>query len=216
MEFFSFFFKLLLSNGLIPSPKANKACFKFYCKMDKKYIAYALIWLGASDLLIWVVNDFSFGWFEFVVGVNVISKYGAWLMIICGIWFYNQQRVKEESEIDLLIDLDKDEVMLYKHVGMATIICLTNKKIIYRAHNLDQQFINNHNDIVKDEKAIFEYADIETARPVKTKDTGSSKLARTINVEFGIQLLLKDGSIKNLPTSKSELICSHIVKNLNN
>jgi hypothetical protein len=33
-------------------------------------------------------------------------------------------------------------------------------------------------------------------------------------MEFGIQLVMKDGAIRNLPTSKSELICAHIIKNL--
>jgi hypothetical protein len=183
--------------------------------MNKKYIAYLLIGLGAADILIWAANDFSFGWLELVVGVGVISKYGGWLMILSGFWLYNQQRALEKSEIDLISDLDDGESVMYKHVGMATIITLTNKKIIYRAHNLEQKTINNHNDTVEDEKAIFEFKDIKSVRAVKTKDTGSNKLARAINMEFGIQLVMKDGTIRNLPTSKSELICAHIVKQLN-
>jgi hypothetical protein len=135
-------------------------------------------------------------------------------MILAGFWLYNQQIALDKSEIDLLTDLDDGEEMLFKHVGMSTIITLTNKKIIYRAHNLEQKVITNNNDVIEEEKAIFEYNNMETVRAVKTKDTGNSKLARAVSVEFGIQLVMKDGSIKNLPTSKSELICAHIMKHL--
>lgn len=184
--------------------------------MNKKYIGIVLIILGAADLLIWLLNDFSFGWLELVVGVNFISKYGAWLMIFFGYWLFNRENAKEKAEVDEILDLEEGEIVVFKNVGNSTIITLTNKKIIYRAFHLEQNFINSHNDLVSDEKALFDYKQIEKVRAVKNKDTGNSKIARAINLEFGIQLLMKNGMIYNLPTSKSELISAHINKYLNN
>ena len=136
-------------------------------------------------------------------------------MIILGYWLFNRENAKEKAEIDEISDLEEGEQVVYKNVGNSTIITLTNKKIIYRAFDLDQNFINSHNDMVSDEKAIFDYEQIEKVTAVKNKDTGNSKIARAINLEFGIQLLMKDGTIYNLPTSKSELISAHIIKYLN-
>jgi len=67
-----------------------------------------------------------------------------------------------------------------------------------------------------DEKAIFYYNDITNVSAVKAKDIANTKMGKLVGFQFGISLKMKDGSTKNLPTSKSELICAHIAKYLNN
>jgi len=74
-----------------------------------------------------------------------------------------------------------------------------------------------HNDnVITDEKAIIFYNDISNVSAVKVKDVANTKLGKLSGFEFGISLEMKDGSIKNLPTSKSELICAHISKYISN
>lgn len=183
--------------------------------MNKKIFYYILIGLGALDLIIWVLNGFSFGWLELIVGVNGLSKYGAWIMIATGIWLLKKEKAKEKSEIDAVADLETGEEIIFKNVGNTSIVTVTNKKIIFRCFQIDDSFVKNHNNVVTDEKVIFEFNNIESVRFVKTKETAKTKIGGALNLEFGIQLIMKDGTIHNLPTSKSELICAHIAKYLN-
>jgi len=183
--------------------------------MNKKIIAYILIGLGALDLIIWLFNGFSFGWLELVIGVNDVSKYGAWVMIGLGFWMFRKEKAKDKSEIDAITDLNEGEEVIFKNVGNTSIVTLTNKKIIFRCFQIDASFVKNHNNVVTDEKAIFEFDNIESVRFVKTKETAKTKLHGALNIEFGVQVILKDGAIHNLPTSKSEIISAHINKYLN-
>ena len=186
--------------------------------MNNKNIAYALIALGALDLIIWVSNGFSHGYLEFIVGVNFLSQYGAWIMIVLGYYLINKEKGKENSEIDAIIDLDEGEEVIYKNIGNTTIITLTNKKIIFRAYELDHLFevSKNHNDILTVEKATFTYDSIESAITITTKDTSKNALGGLLNLIHGLQLRLKDGTIKNLiMSSNNDLICAHINKYLN-
>jgi hypothetical protein len=184
-------------------------------KMNKKIIAYILIGLGALDLIIWALNGFSFGWLELVVGVNVLSQYGAWIMIAFGIWMIQKEKAKSKSEIDAIADLNEGENIIFKNIGNSSIVTVTNQKIIFRTFNIDDTLLKNHNNVVADEKIIFEYNDIESARFVKTKETAKTSIGGALNLEFGVQLKMKDGTIHNLPTSKSEIISAHIHKYLN-
>ena len=183
--------------------------------MNKKIIAYILIGLGALDLIIWALNGFSFGWLELVVGVNVLSQYGAWIMIAFGIWMIQKEKAKSKSEIDAIADLNDGENIIFKNIGNSSIVTVTNQKIIFRTFNIDDTLLKNHNNVVADEKIIFEYNDIESARFVKTKETAKTSIGGALNLEFGVQLKMKDGTIHNLPTSKSEIISAHIHKYLN-
>ena len=168
--------------------------------MNKKIFYYILIGLGALDLIIWVLNGFSFGWLELIVGVNPISQYGAWIMIGAGGWLLNKENAKEQSDIDTVADLEPGEDIIFKNTGNTTIITLTSKKT---------------DNVIADEKAIIYYNDISNVSAVKSKDVANTKIGKLLSFEFGISLKMKDGSTKNLPTSKSELICAHITKYLN-
>ena len=180
--------------------------------MNKKLIYYSLICLGALDLILWILNDFSFGWLELIVGVNVISEWGAWLMIATGIWLFKKEDAKEKSEIDAVADLEPGEEIIFKNSCVATIVTLTSKNIIYRAFDVGDAYIKNYDNVIADEKAIFHYSDINSASPVKVKDIANTKLGKLSGFEFGISLNLKNGTTVNLPISKSELICAHISK----
>lgn len=181
--------------------------------MNKKIFYYILIGLGALDLIIWVLNGFSFGWLELIVGVNPISQYGAWIMIGAGGWLLNKENAKEKSDIDTVADLEPGEDIIFKNTGNTTIITLTSKKIIYRAFNVEESTVEKIDNVIADEKAIIYYNDISNVSAVMVKDVANTKII-LVNYKFGISLKMKDGSTKNLPTSKSELICAHIAKYL--
>ena len=117
--------------------------------MNNKTLSYILICLGALDLIIWVSNGFSNGYLEYFVGVNFLSKYGAWLMIASGYYLLNKEKGKENSEIDLINELENGEEIIYKSIGNSTIITLTNKKLIFRAFVDLSSIIQNHNNIIK-------------------------------------------------------------------
>ncbi|MDA1336173.1 MAG: hypothetical protein O2818_04715 [Bacteroidetes bacterium] len=182
--------------------------------MNKKALYYTLIVLGALDLLLWVINGFEFGWLELVVGVNVISENAAWIMMGVGFWLLKKEKAKEKSEIDDVADLDEGEQIIYKNSGNSTIITLTTKKIIYRAFGVEEETVKNHENVVADEKAFFNYGDIESVKTVKIKDVAKTKIGKLYGLTFGISLTMKNGSVMNLPTTKSELICAHITKHL--
>lgn len=57
-----------------------------------KVLGIILILLGASDLILWLINGFESGWLEYVVGYNVVSMYGAWAMIAIGVWLMKQTK----------------------------------------------------------------------------------------------------------------------------
>jgi hypothetical protein len=80
---------------------------------------------------------------------------------------------------------------------------------------VEENIIKNHENVIPDEKAIFNYNDIDTVSVVKIKDIANTKIGKLSSFEFGISLKMNDGKIVNLPTSKSELICAHISKFLN-
>lgn len=61
-----------------------------------KILGIILVVLGLSDLILWVVSGLESGWLEYVVGVNLISMYGAWAMIGIGGWLIKQTSSQSE------------------------------------------------------------------------------------------------------------------------
>jgi len=179
-----------------------------------KTVSIILIALGVSDLILWILSGLENGWLEYVVGVNALSQFGSWALILFGIWGLRKAKAKGQMELDLIKELDDDEQVVFKHSGNSTLITLTNKRIIFNAFSIDDNTVEGNKNVVADSKVIFNYDTIESVKPVKTKETSTSKLGGALNMEFGVQLTMKDGSINNLLTSKSEIISAHISKQL--
>lgn len=181
-----------------------------------KILYYALIILGALDIIIWLLTGFETGWID-IFGVEPLSRHGWWLMIGTGIYFLSKQKAKEKSEIEDVKDLEEGEQIVYKNVSASTIITLTTKKIIFRA--FDNQSLDgiakNFENVIVDEKRIFLNDEITSVKSVKCKDIAKRKIGKLNSTEFGISLVLKNGETANLMTSKSELIVAHISKNIN-
>jgi hypothetical protein len=173
-----------------------------------------LIALGASDLILWIFSGLESGWLEYIVGVNVLSQYGSWGMISLGIWGLTKAKAQDKMELDLIKELDDDEQVVFKHSGHSTLITLTNKRIIFNAFSIEDKIVEGNKNVVAESKVIFNYDTIESVKPVKTKETATTKFGGALNMEFGVQLTMNDGSINNLLTSKSEIISAHISKQL--
>ena len=182
--------------------------------MSKKYLALALIILGASDLGLWLITGLAYGWLEFVVGVNAISQNGGWLMIALGLWLWQRFRAQEQSELDEILDLDHGEEVVHKQTGTRAIVTLTSQKIILRVFGVDEEFIGNYENVVSDEKMLIPYSEIVAVKPVKVKDVASTKAGKLVGMSFGISLTMKDESIYNIPISKAEIVSAHISKHL--
>jgi len=184
--------------------------------MKNKDFAYILIVLGGLDLLIWISNGFSHGYLEYIVGVNLLSEYGAWIMIASGFYLLKKEKGKENSEIDLINELNEGEEIIFKSIGNRTIITLTNKKIIFRAFDDLSDLIQHHNNIINVDKIIYDYALISSSKTILTKETAKHTIAGILNINLGIQLQFKDGTFINLPMSSNcDLICAHINKQVN-
>lgn len=180
--------------------------------MNTRFWAYLLIGLGALDYVIWLLNGLSFGWLEFIVGVNFISQIGAAIMITIGIALIKNEKSKSMSEVDLINDLEKEEEIVFKHSASGVTIAITNKKIIIWQAQFNTSYADAFENVVTDEKLIFFYSDIDSVKAVKTSEI--HKFIKFIPSEFGISFKMKDGSIKNIRTSKSELISAYITKQL--
>lgn len=182
--------------------------------MSKKYLSYLLIFLGASDLGIWLITGLSYGWLEFVVGVNAVSQNGGWIMIAVGLWLWKRVSAQEQSELDDIQDLVQGEEIVHKQTSSRSIVTLTSQKIIYRAYNVDDEFVANHENVASEEKMLFPYSDIDSVNPVKVKDVASTRAGKLVGMSFGVSLTMKNGTIYNLPISKAELVSAHISKHL--
>ncbi|MGY8947059.1 MAG: hypothetical protein ACKVJM_01590 [Flavobacteriales bacterium] len=180
----------------------------------KKRIGIVLVLAGILDLaMFYLFTGMQYGWLELLFdGSNLVTTYGAYIMIIAGSWLYSKESALENSEMDEVNDLEPGEVIVFKHVGRATIITLTSNKIIYRAYNVEQEILDIDN-VVADEKAFFLYSNIQSAVIIKIKDI---KKGFGPNYTFGISLTMIDGKINNIPTNKTDIIIAHILKQLKN
>lgn len=185
-----------------------------------KITGIALIALGALDLILWVINGFDYGWLEFLVGYNFISTYGAWFMILGGVHLYRLETAKEAAEVDEVSDLEDDEDVIFKSVGSASIVTVTNRRIIYRTIQVDPRMANAHEGFIWPEKETFNFDDIASIRSVRFKDTAKDKwylnmVYSVINSEYGVQLTLHVGEKKCFYAAKPALVAAHVNKFIN-
>jgi hypothetical protein len=181
----------------------------------KKYIWLILVVLGASDLILWVINDFEFGWIDLIFGFGFISRNGGWIMIALGFWLRRRDKIKEKSMIDDISDVDVDEQIVHKEIGNATIVTVTTKKIIFRNWDITDDTIKNFENVLSDEKKIISYTDIKSCTPIKSKDVANTKLGKLSNTNFGISITTNEDEIYNIIVAKGEIVSAHINKYLN-
>lgn len=170
----------------------------------KKPLAYILIVLGALDIILWVINGFTVGWLEYVVGSNIISQFGGWAMLAIGVWILKKEKAKYQSQLDD-VDMDQDETIIFKQMGKHATVTITSKRVRFRALNLKElkKYENKKYTLPSNEAEDYYYEKISAVEPVKQ-----------MGMFLGINLTLVDGQIIHIPISKAELLAKHIEKQL--
>lgn len=162
--------------------------------------------------IIGVLSGLPFGWLKFLVGNNDHSILLA-VMVLFGLMLLKNQKEKDNLEKYIETDLEPDEIILFKRVGLATAIALTNKKILFRVFDGDgKEYLAKKfcNAVVQN--TIIRYVEIKSVRTIKMKEVGNSRMHRLLNLDFGFSLKMKDGTTKNLATKKAVLI-TNIISN---
>jgi hypothetical protein len=178
-------------------------------------IAFALIAIGGSDLLLWVVNGFSFGWFEFVFGVNVFSTVVPWTLIAIGFWLIKKNKVLQKLELELITELAKDEQVEYKQDNGQAIVIITNKKIMFRNYAIPKEFAEKFENVLVDEKRNIDFNEIESSRVVQMSEIAIDSKEKKSNKPFGLQIHLKSNEIFNIDIGmKSEIVFAHLQKQM--
>lgn len=181
----------------------------------KKIISLIIASLGVLDILLWILNGFSYGWLELLFGINAFSKYGGWLMIVSGIWYYRRENALEKIEIDVIQELDGDDVILKKHISTVSILILTKFKLIYREYAVTPEMKENYNNVCSESKLVIPYNDIESVKTVTSREIAKKKVDKVLSSEFGISIVKKNGEIVVLASKKTSLIVAMINKNIN-
>ena len=178
-------------------------------------ISYVFIAIGASDLLLWLVNGFSFGWMEFVIGVNAFATFLPWALVAYGIWLIRKDKVLKKLEIELITELDSDESIQFRKDNGASIFILTNKKILFRNYAMTKEMVDTFENMLIDEKRNIEFSEIESCKHITIGEVAALSKNKNSTKKFGIQLILKSGEILNFDLRmKSEIAFAHLQKNL--
>lgn len=178
-------------------------------------IAYAFIAIGASDLLLWLINGLSFGWMEFVIGVNAFSTVLPWTLITIGIWLIRKDRVLKKLEIELITEIDTDETIQYRQDNGGSIFILTNKKILFRNYAMSKEMVDKYENMLIDERRNIEFSEIESFKHITSGEIAVLPKDKKSTKKFGIQLILTNGEVLNFDLGmKSEIAFAHLQKNL--
>ncbi len=178
-------------------------------------IALVFIIVGGSDLILWVFNGFSFGWFEFIFGVNAIANILPWTLVATGIWLIRRERSLKKIELELITEISKGETVEYRQDTGQTLFIITNQKIIFRNYGLTKEFTEKYEDLLIDDKRNVVFNEIESARIVLKKEIALESKEKKSNKPFGIQLILKSGEKFNIDLgNKCEFAFAHLQKQM--
>lgn len=179
--------------------------------MNKRYIAYLLIIAGLLDIIIWFID--GWGWTNYLMGDNIITRYGWALLISGGFYLLRVENAKDEAEVDD-VDLNDGETIIHKQIGNVSIITITNQRIRFRGIAMDDVRSSSKN-VPEEDSIDYILSDVASVRAVKSNDVAKFKIGKVLAVKWGIQLTKKDDQIVNLPINKQELVAKHIEKLLN-
>jgi hypothetical protein len=178
-----------------------------------KLIGYALVALGVLDIIMWW--KLRYGWTNQILGNNILTQYGWGIMIAGGLHFIRKAKAVEQILLDD-VDADDDEVVVHKESGRDAIIILTTNKLKFYGFNVSHLRDSIPN-FPNQDNLIFDLHQIENVRFVMSKEV--ALIGKLIPFKWGIQVVLSDGQIFNLPISNSELVaklCNKQIKKIKN
>ena len=179
--------------------------------MKSRYWAYLLIAAGLLDIVVWMVD--GWGWTNYLMGDNFITRYAWGLLIAGGFYLLRVENAKEEAELDD-VDLNDGEIIIHKQIGNVSIITVTNQRIRFRGITMDDVRSSSKN-VPEEDSIDYALSDVASVCTVKSSDVAKFKIGKVLSVKWGIQLIKKDDQIVNLPINKQELVAKHIEKLLN-
>ena len=179
-----------------------------------KIIAYILIALGVSNILIWVFSGFEINWLA-IFGIDFISRWGGSLMIILGVGIIRSIKVNENASVaaeqdKLDLNLEDGEELIFSNNTAATIVHVSNKRLFFRNIDLTDQTIKEIENVLTDAEIDFKLNEIKTCKIIKVKEIAKTKIGKVSGFTFGIQLEMTDGRIINVSTTKADILSSHI------
>lgn len=184
--------------------------------MKKKIIAYFLIVFGALPLLSKIFftalssgNQQAADMFpKFGNGfILIIYIIGAILMIM-GFYILKKQKFITKSE-QLEKNLNIGEKVISKHIGNASILTITNQRILFYGFYIDN-LRKSVADLPKSNYEFYPLEEISSVKPINTNDLAQNK--QLVSAKWGVQIGLKNGKIVNIPISEQELVAQQIKK----
>ena len=177
--------------------------------MYNKNLGYALMAAGALDFGLWLIQ--GYGWTEIVFGVGIISMYAWMLLISVGYFIVSKAKTLESAELSLA-SLPEGENVIFTESRGLMVLTVTNLRILYTGDLDDLR--KNTQDLPENDEGHCAFIDIESVRKVSQKDTSTNAMGRKLNLDFGIQLAMKNGQFVNLPSGKTDIIMAHVNKHL--
>lgn len=175
--------------------------------MNKNTIGIALILAGILDISLWLAQ--GYGWTEFIFGVGMLSKYSWGILIAAGFYIRNQHKAERTAELQVA-QLNDGEELVFTDKGTAMILTLTTSRLMFAEIDLDN-IRSNSQHIPSEPAGEFLLEDIQSVSKVKSSDVSNNAVGKKINLNFGVQLVTKDG-VFNLPTSKADILIAHLTK----
>lgn len=109
-----------------------------------------------------------------------------------------------------MAQLNDGEELVFTDKGTAMILTLTTSRLMFAEIDLDN-IRSNSQHIPSEPAGEFLLEDIQSVSKVKSSDVSNNAVGKKINLNFGVQLVTKDG-VFNLPTSKADILIAHLTK----
>jgi hypothetical protein len=182
---------------------------------SKEQIGWGLVVLGVSDFVAALANEEGVGFIESIFGENELTGRLFWVSIAVGIYMIKVGRSEYKMKVDE-IDIPEDEKVVHRQSGNGSFLTLTSNRIIFRCIELDTLRKQVRDMPSSDSITIF-INDISSAKTVKNSEISKglfSVVSSVFSRVWGVQLLLKDGAVINIPVSEPEVVAKMIQKTI--
>lgn len=177
--------------------------------------AWIVFSLGAADLLGWMVT--GSGWMDWLLGNNIVTKYGAWTLIAIGMFMWRMgmlARVANEN-----MSLLPDEQVIHEDAAMLGIVTVTNQRLLfYAGPEIERwRFVKGCPHTNTDSWSLQDIAGVEL---LQNTDVFSGSVARAVSggvaavlprswTLWGVGLRLRNGTKISIPCGSPLSVARH-------
>ena len=178
--------------------------------------AWIVVGLGAADLFGWMVT--GSGWMDWVLGNNIVTKYGAWTLICVGSLMWRMGMLANASHEDIC--LLPGERISHKDVGLISIVTVTNRRLLfYAGPEIERwRFVK---ECPRTKAESWSLEDIEGVALLQTTDVFTGDVARHTSAAvaailprawtlWGVGLRLKNGTKVHIPCGSPLSVARHL------